>query len=115
MSLSIDIAKEFSPTPGPRYEEEGEFSGEEFRKRYLVPTYEKARARNEKIVILLNGTEGYATSFLEEAFGGLARLYGDKEVLAALDFECDDDPFIISEIKSYIAEANDPKNRRKKP
>jgi len=106
MAISINIAREFTTTPGPRYIDEGDFSGELFRTSQLSPAYEVAVAKDEKLTVNLNGTEGYATSFLEESFGGLARMFGESEVLSRLVFICDDDPYLIDEINQYIAEAN---------
>jgi len=100
MAKKIDIALEFTTKPGPRYIEEGEFSGELFRTLHLVPAFDLAVASKEKLVIDLNGTEGYATSFLEEAFGGLARTYGEAKVAAIIEFVCDDDPYLIDEINN---------------
>ena len=34
--IIINIAKDFSPIPGALYEIDGEFSGEEFRKKILI-------------------------------------------------------------------------------
>jgi len=36
-SIKINIARDFSPTPGPRYIHEGNNSGELFRKEILYP------------------------------------------------------------------------------
>lgn len=104
--MQISIAKDFSTTPGFRYKKEGPASGEEFREEKLEPWF-----KNEKftkvITINLDGTVGYATSFLEEAFGGLARKYGIDRVLSQLTFVSDDDPLLIDEIKDYIKHSNE--------
>lgn len=65
----INVAKEFSRTPGGRYYSDGPASGQEFREKVLIP------ALNEygSVVVELDGTRGYPSSFLEEAFGGLIR------------------------------------------
>jgi len=111
MAILINIAKDFTTTPGPRHIEEGDFSGELFRREVLVPAYEEATASQQQLAVDLNGTEGYATSFLEESFGGLARMFGEKQVEATLRFICDDDPYLIEEINQYIAEANSSSHR----
>ena len=59
------------------------------------------------ILKALAGTAGYATSFLEAAFGGLAREYPISDVLATLEFKSDDEPYLAEEIRSYIREARD--------
>ena len=107
--IKINICKEFTDTPGARYIAEGPFSGEEFREKLLIPRYEKAKSEGEKLQIDLDGSFGYPTSFLEEAFGGLSRIYGAKEVLDIVRFISDDEPAIINDIESYIKQANEGK------
>ena len=46
----------------------------------------KAKEKGEKLTINMDGGYGYPTSFLEEAFGGLARKYDPNEVLQMLIF-----------------------------
>lgn len=106
MDLRICISEDFSETPGARLRSEGSYSGEEFRETMLKDKYLKARESGDKLVINLDGGYGYPTSFLEEAFGGLAREFGSSEVLAILEFESNDEPALIDEIKSYITNAN---------
>jgi hypothetical protein len=103
--LSINIAQDFTDTPGARYPDDGEFSGEEFRVRLLEPLFLKAREQGHNILVDLDNTDGYATSFLEEAFGGLARRYDISEVNTILQFKSDDEPGLIEEVKTYIREA----------
>lgn len=103
----VFIAKDFTDTPGPRRREEGDGSGEQFLAECLLPKYETARSRGTNLWIDLDGTEGYATSFLEEAFGGLARRFGSEPVLATLKFKSDDQKYLPEEIRTYIREAND--------
>ncbi|NKE71859.1 STAS-like domain-containing protein [Candidatus Manganitrophus noduliformans] len=98
---TINILKDFTRTPGARFITDGQYSGEEFREKFLEGHF-KDPNDNSKIIIILDGTEGYATSFLEEAFGGLARKYGTKRCLDRLEFISNEDKLIIDEIKSYI-------------
>jgi hypothetical protein len=102
MQISISIARDFTDTPGPRFKDEGDFSGQEFLEDVLEPKYLQAVDAKEKLLIDLDGTEGYATSFLEAAFGGLARKYNPSEVLKIIKFKCDDEPLLEQEITSYI-------------
>ncbi|ATP18283.1 MULTISPECIES: STAS-like domain-containing protein [Sphingobium] len=69
--LHISVAKDYTRHPGPRYERQGEFSGERFRK-VLVDRLKTA----DRIVVDLDGTSGFGSSFLDEAFGGLIRYEG---------------------------------------
>src|ERR1017187_3686511 len=96
--MILSVAKDFSETPGPRHREEGEFSGEEFLDGVLLPRFEETKAKGEILIVDLDGTEGYATSFLEAAFGGLARKYNPAEVAKIVKFKSDDEPFLIEEI-----------------
>lgn len=97
----VSVANDYIRTPGARYIKDGEFSGEDFRNKILEPLFLDETDRS-KIVIDLDGTDGYATSFLEEAFGGLARIFGKKVVLARLSFISNEEPELIEEILGYI-------------
>ena len=94
--MEIVICRDFSETPNARYRAEGPDSGEEFRESLLEPKYILARNSNQKLIINLDGAYGYPTSFLEEAFGGLARKYGSA-----------DEPSLIQEINGYIQNCKD--------
>ena len=65
----IDISKDFSDVPAGRYKNDGPNSGEQFRDELLIP----ALQTGGQVEVLLDGAEGYGSSFLEEAFGGLVR------------------------------------------
>lgn len=105
--IKINIAKEFSPLPGPRFIVEGDHSGELFRRDYLRPRFIAAREAAEKLTVELDGARfGYPTSFLEEAFGGLARLEGIPAVLETLNCVSTDEPLLVKEIENYIRKAN---------
>ena len=104
--MTIKISTDFSDTPGARHRDEGKYSGEEFREDMLEKYFLQAKENGEKLVIDLDGGYGYPTSFLEEAFGGLARIYPPKEVLDVLDFISNDVPSLIDDIKDYIKNAN---------
>lgn len=105
--MLIRISKDFSETPGARYKNEGPFSGQEFREDVLRGKYEEAKRLGEKLIIDFDGGYGYPTSFLEEAFGGLARIYKPSAVLEVLEFISNDEPSLIDEVKSYILSANE--------
>lgn len=64
----ISIAEHFSKTPSGRYAAQHRNSGEAFRDQLLIPAL-----RNGDVTVDLDGTMGYGSSFLEEAFGGLIR------------------------------------------
>ena len=106
--MEISILKDFSRTPGFRYRSDGPYSGEEFRESILEPLFEDP-STDEKIEIDLDGVAGYATSFLEEAFGGLARKFGIGVVLGRIQFISTEEPLLIKEITLYIRQCNETK------
>ena len=104
--IKLNIAEEFSRMPGPRFHNEGEASAEEFRTDLLEPKFLQAEANRCKLFVDLDGGYGYATSFLEEAFGGLARKYSPERVLAVLELKSEDEPYLDDDVRTYVAEAN---------
>lgn len=76
-STMISVAADFSPSPAGRYKGDGPFPGEVFRDKLLVP----AVNNNDVVTVDLDGTDGYGSSFLEEAFGGLVRKGFSETVL----------------------------------
>lgn len=104
-TVVLRIADVFTKTPGPRNQAEGDYSGEAFLEKCLEPKFLEARSRGVVLLVVLDGTEGYATSFLEAAFGGLARKFDPTEILKTLTFQSDDEPFLVDEIQEYIREA----------
>lgn len=102
------VAKEFSPTPGFRTKEESPFPADEFRDNILFPRLKDAINNNGVLLVDLDGSAGYGTSFLEEAFGGLIRecKLSYQDIKAHLLLKSDDDPSYIEEINGYISDAN---------
>jgi len=85
---TLKISKDFSMYPGARYYTDGPYSGEKFYEECLKGAFYSARQNKERLTVDLDGTAGYASSFLSESFGLLAQEFGIKEVL--------DNIFIIS-------------------
>jgi len=103
----LRLAETFSRFPAGRYRQNGPYSGEAFRDDHLIPRLR----RGETLTVDLDGTRGYASSFLEEAFGGLVRsdrlTTADLQRLTLLSGE---DPSLITEITGYLTDAQ---NRRR--
>lgn len=97
----IKISDEFSSIPGGRYKKDGVHSGEEFLEKYLKPKFDSLK-EGETLLIDFDGAYGYPTSFLEEAFGGLARLYGPEKVLDKLELKSNEESGLIEEVIRYI-------------
>lgn len=105
---TFSVARSFSRTPGPRYRDEGKNSGQELREDHLMGLLKTCQLSSHKLEINLDGTAGYATSFLEEAFGGLIR--NDKIKLETLNsmltFVSTEEDYLIDDIWAYIQEAD---------
>lgn len=74
--MMIDLARDFSPYPSGRVPKDGDYNGTTFREHILIPAIEDALAHHKddgEIVIDIDGVRSFGSSFLEEAFGGLAR------------------------------------------
>ena len=64
----------------------------------------EAKSKNEVLTVDLDGGYGYATSFLEEAFGGLARELNDPGLLD-IKIISEEEPALIEKIRQYITDA----------
>lgn len=107
--LELSVAKDFSVTPGPRLRSEGEYSGQAFLEDLLRPKFVSASESGTKLLVDLDGVAGYPSSFLEQAFGGLAREFGTERVLRHLELVCTDEPYITDQVTKYIHRAVLPK------
>lgn len=103
MTKTINVADDFSRYPYGRLRLYSETSGEVFRQDVLLSAIQE----NDHVVVELDGTEGYGSSFLDEAFANLIRVEKlDKDMVKnRLKFVSKDDPSLINEIMKYIDEA----------
>ena len=99
---TINIARDFSRYPGGRYITDGDHSGERFREEFLYPYINKGFL----VVIEMDGTLGYGSSFLEEAFGGYVREHGlaSNQLIKQINI-VSDDPSLKLEVEEYIVDA----------
>ncbi|WP_288429328.1 STAS-like domain-containing protein [uncultured Pantoea sp.] len=109
MKLLINVAEKF-PFPGARYKDLGPQSGEEF-KEFLIQKIKEAYGNDftntdgKKIIINLDGSAGYGSSFLEEGFGGLIRAGVPIQIARDIKLISSEEPELIDEIKDYISSA----------
>lgn len=94
---------DFTRYPGGRYKRISKFSGEEYRDDHLAP----ALKDGEVVVVELDGTVGYGSSFLDELFGGIVRKMRWHSVN---DFDShillqSKNRSFIDEARQYVAEA----------
>src|SRR5436853_1016165 len=101
----LSVARDFTDTPGPRSPDEGPYSGKEFLDKHLAPKFQSAMNQKGIVLVDLDDTEGFASSFLESAFGGLARQFGPAIVEKFLRINSDEEPYLIDEVWKYIREA----------
>ena len=68
---TLSVLNDFSEFPGLRHCSISDNSGEEFYHKVLNSAFKAAYEKGEKLIIDLDKTDGYAPSFLDEAFGNL--------------------------------------------
>lgn len=102
--IKVKISDDYTKTPGGRFEAEGSFSGEDFRNKLLEAKYQTAKQEGDTLVVDLDGGYGYATSFLEEAFGGLARKTKDP-YLRTIKIISNEEPALVDKVCKYIEDA----------
>lgn len=104
--MVITIAKHFSDVPAGRFITDGDYSGERFREQILRPALLEAG----EVTVDIDGTAGYGSSFLEEAFGGLVRkgYFGREELRRKLKIRTEDPAFrtYVAAIWRFIEQAN---------
>jgi hypothetical protein len=111
--IKINISKDFSPTPGPRYINEGNYSGELFRREILFNRVSEALENDIPFEVNLDGTAGYGTSFLEESFGGLIRIHklSYEKIIQNMILISDEEEYLIDDIKGYLYDAANEENK----
>lgn len=102
--VTINVASQFSKYPAGRDREDGPYNGEKFRKKFL---YEPL-SQGQHVTVNMDGTRGYGSSFLDEAFGGLIRDGLDPQTVKKLLKINSKDPSMSLEIFGYIDDAVEP-------
>lgn len=103
MAKQIELTKrvlDFSQRPGPRLKEQGKHSGEEFYDSSLNEWFKEALSSDRTLVVILDGTDGYLTSFIDEAFGRLVYDYGLSKVKNNLKIISNFEPEWLSRLES---------------
>lgn len=102
-STRVVVSEDFSRFPAGRFTTDGPFSGQRFRESLLAPYLQTAIEAGTRVQVVLDGTRGYGSSFLEEAFGGLVRNHGlsIESIISALELDTVDDA-LRAEILGYI-------------
>lgn len=101
--MELNIYKDFSDTPMLRYCSLSESSGEEFYHSVLNKAFKECYEKNEKLIVNLDFTEGYAPSFLDESFGNLVYDFSLDVVNSHLTIISSEEPFWIDRINTFCA------------
>ena len=106
--MKLRTMSKMKSLPGPRYRTQGDGSGEEFREDHLIPAFDRAMNKKETLEVDMDGAKyGYPTSFLEEAFGGLARARRTAVVTKWMRVVCSSEPMLVEEIWHYVKYAEE--------
>ncbi|EOR96498.1 hypothetical protein ADIARSV_0282 [Arcticibacter svalbardensis MN12-7] len=90
--MTISVLNDFTEYPGLRNCSISEFSGEEFYHDHLNNGFKESYDKKEKLIINLDGTGGYASSFLDEAFGNLVYDFTLNVVKSNIEIISDEEP-----------------------
>jgi len=100
--IKYDFAKEYSPYPGGRFIRLGEFSGEDFREKILRTVFKN----NQKIIIDASGVKtSFTPSFLDEAFGQMAKEYGIEKFNKTIVLKSDTNEELNNKMIFYVNKA----------
>lgn len=113
--MELSIYKEFSDAPGLRYCSLSEKSGEEFYHACLNSRFSEALEKDEKLVLILDYTEGYAPSFLDESIGNLVYDFSLEIVEKYLVIVSEEEPFWIDRIKVFCKKWEERRLKQERP
>lgn len=102
--IIVNIATDFTPTPGARIYSDGPYSGQEFYDRLLKSKYELAIEKGLKLKVILDGVEGYTSSFINEAFSLLGNEFNSDSVWNNLIIVSNETPKYIQKVKESVYE-----------
>jgi len=92
MKTTINISTDFSKFPGPRNEKDGAYSAELFYNKSLFPAMFDCQQADTMLTVVLDGTEGFAISFIDEAFGRLTLNFTEKQIKEHLTIISTEEP-----------------------
>lgn len=97
----IKYVRDYALSPGPRYNEQGQKSGEDFFNSTLKDWFNEAKNSSRILNVVLDGTEGYLSSFLDESFGRLVFFYGLDNVEKNLNIISNSAPGLKEKLLSW--------------
>ncbi|MDL2315070.1 STAS-like domain-containing protein [Bacteroidales bacterium OttesenSCG-928-C19] len=96
----VIIIADYSKSPGPRYCYQGDDSGEDFYHKILNEKFKDAFEQKVELEVNLDGPDGYASSFLDEAFGNLVFDFGLENVQGLVRIISQEEPEWIEMIEN---------------
>lgn len=102
--IILNIATDFTPTPGARIYADGPFSGQEFYEKLLKKQFELAIKEEVKLKVILDGVDGYTSSFINEAFSLLGNTFDSDLVWNTLIIVSNETPKYIQKVKESVYE-----------
>lgn len=90
--MNIVRVRDFTLVPGARHRTDGDGSAEEFYDDYLKAALDETVKNGGRLTIDLDGTIGYASSFVSELAILIKKGYGDRFVRDNVLIKSDDDP-----------------------
>jgi len=90
---TISVLDNFSESPALRHCNISDKSGEEFYHKVLNKEFKEAYEKNEKLTVNLDATAGYASSFLDEAFGNLVYDFTLDIVKSKIEIISEQEPY----------------------
>ena len=106
---------EFSEYPGLRHCNVSDDSGEQFYHKILNEEFKKSFETKIKLQVVLDGTAGYAPSFLDEAFGNLVYDFGLEVVKNHLEIISIEEPDLLNILRSETFLQWEERRRKKDP
>lgn len=102
--IVVNIASDFTSAPGARIYSDGPFSGQEFYEKLLKKQFELAIKEGVKLKVILDGVEGYTSSFINEAFSLLGNEFDSDLVWNTLIIVSNETPKYIQKVKESVYE-----------
>ena len=101
--MTLNIATEFSDTPGGRHKVSGKHSAEEFYESLLKPRFEYASKNNLKLNVVFDEIKALPEHFIDEAFGQrLASEFGVDRISQHLTLTSKDNPDYMKKVLKII-------------
>lgn len=111
---TLSIYEKYSEFTGLRHCDISENSGEDFYHKVLNGVFHEALQANEKLTVILDKVDGYASSFLDEAFGNLVYDYTLEKVKKNVEIISEQEPHWkeMIETKTYLQWEERRKNKQ---